>query len=54
MELTFLDFRFDEPWARMPKGEEQDRAKKDARIVDRTAASATSPTRRRFGSGRAS
>jgi DNA-directed RNA polymerase subunit beta len=34
MELTFLDFRFDEPWARMPKGEEQDRAKKDARIVE--------------------
>ncbi len=34
MELTFLDFRFDEPWARMAKGEEQERAKKDARIVE--------------------
>ncbi|MBA3415999.1 MAG: DNA-directed RNA polymerase subunit beta, partial [Chloroflexia bacterium] len=34
MELTFLDFRFDEPWARMAKGDEQERAKKDARIVE--------------------
>ncbi|MCC6315264.1 MAG: DNA-directed RNA polymerase subunit beta [Thermomicrobiales bacterium] len=34
MELTFLDFRFDEPWTRIPKGEEQERAKRDPRIVE--------------------
>jgi DNA-directed RNA polymerase subunit beta len=34
MELTFLWYRFDEPWTRMPKGEEQERAKTDPRIVE--------------------
>jgi DNA-directed RNA polymerase subunit beta len=34
MELTFLWYRFDEPWTRMPKGEEQERAKLDPRIVE--------------------
>src|SRR5688500_14406127 len=34
MELTFLDYRFDEPWARLPKGEMQERAKLDPRIAE--------------------
>src|SRR5680860_1461237 len=34
MELSISDPRFDEPWTRMPKGEEQDRAKSDPRIAE--------------------
>ena len=34
MELTFLDYRFDEPWARLPKGELQERARLDPRIAE--------------------
>jgi DNA-directed RNA polymerase subunit beta len=34
LELRFLDYRFEEPWQRMPKGEEQERAKRDPRIVE--------------------
>ena len=34
LELRFLDYRFEEPWQRMPKGEEQERAKHDPRIVE--------------------
>ena len=34
MELFISDPRFDEPWTRMPKGEEQDRAKADPRIAE--------------------
>jgi DNA-directed RNA polymerase subunit beta len=34
MELFISDPRFDEPWTRMPKGEEQERAKKDPRIAE--------------------
>src|SRR5215213_1965019 len=34
MELSIFDPRFDEPWQRMPKGEEQDRAKADPRVAE--------------------
>ncbi|MDP9363860.1 MAG: DNA-directed RNA polymerase subunit beta, partial [Chloroflexota bacterium] len=34
MELTFLDYRFDEPWSRLPKGELQERARLDPRIAE--------------------
>jgi DNA-directed RNA polymerase subunit beta len=34
LELRFLDYRFEEPWQRMAKGEEQERAKRDPRIVE--------------------
>src|SRR5215211_3980196 len=34
MELSIFDPRFDEPWQRMPKGEEQERAKLDPRIAE--------------------
>ena len=34
MELSIFDPRFDEPWTRMPKGEEQERAKLDPRIAE--------------------
>jgi len=34
MELSISEPRFDEPWARMPKGEEQERAKADPRIAE--------------------
>ena len=34
MELTLLDYRFDPPWSRMPKGEEQERARVDLRIAE--------------------
>ncbi|CAA9551378.1 MAG: DNA-directed RNA polymerase beta subunit [uncultured Thermomicrobiales bacterium] len=34
MELTFLDSRFDPAWTRLPKGEEQERAKVDPRIAE--------------------
>ena len=34
MELSIFDPRFDEPWNRMPKGEEQERAKLDPRIAE--------------------
>jgi DNA-directed RNA polymerase subunit beta len=34
MELSIFDPRFDEPWTRMPKSEEQDRAKLDARVCE--------------------
>src|SRR5215210_1798351 len=34
MELSIFDPRFDEPWQRMPKGEEQERAKVDPRIAE--------------------
>ncbi len=34
MELSIFDPRFDEPWTRMPKGEEQERAKIDPRIAE--------------------
>ncbi len=34
MELTFLDYRFDEPWSRLPKGEERERAQVDPRISE--------------------
>jgi DNA-directed RNA polymerase subunit beta len=34
MELTFLDSRFDPAWTRLPKGEEQERAKIDPRIAE--------------------
>src|SRR5918999_5065414 len=34
MELTFLDHRFDEPWTRMPKGEERERAMVDPRVAE--------------------
>ncbi len=34
MELTFLDYRFDPPWSRMAKGEEQERAKVDPRVAE--------------------
>jgi DNA-directed RNA polymerase subunit beta len=34
MELYISEPRFDEPWARMPKGEEQERAKRDPRIAE--------------------
>jgi DNA-directed RNA polymerase subunit beta len=32
--LEFFDHRFDEPWTRLPKGEMQERAKRDPRIVE--------------------
>ncbi len=34
MELTFLDYRFDPPWTRLPKGAEQERAKVDPRVAE--------------------
>ncbi|MGI8962906.1 MAG: hypothetical protein ACR2GI_00205, partial [Thermomicrobiales bacterium] len=34
MELSISEPRFDEPWTRMPKGEEQERAKSDPRIAE--------------------
>ena len=34
MELSIFDPRFDEPWQRMPKGEEQERAKIDPRVAE--------------------
>ncbi|MGN6031525.1 MAG: DNA-directed RNA polymerase subunit beta [Thermomicrobiales bacterium] len=34
MELYISDPRFDEPWTRMPKGDEQERAKLDPRIAE--------------------
>jgi DNA-directed RNA polymerase subunit beta len=34
MELYISDPRFDEPWSRMPKGDEQERAKRDPRIAE--------------------
>src|SRR4051794_22916382 len=34
MELSIFDPRFDEPWMRMPKGEEQERAKIDPRVAE--------------------
>src|SRR5215211_2550054 len=34
MELSISDPRFDEPWQRMPKGEEQERAKVDSRVAE--------------------
>jgi len=34
MELFISDPRFDDPWQRMPKGEEQERAKADPRIAE--------------------
>jgi len=34
MELYISDPRFDEPWTRMPKGEERERAKHDPRIAE--------------------
>jgi DNA-directed RNA polymerase subunit beta len=34
MELYISEPRFDEPWSRMPKGEEQERAKRDPRIAE--------------------
>src|SRR5215216_5229544 len=34
MELSISDPRFDEPWQRMPKGEEQERAKVDPRVAE--------------------
>ncbi|MBA2754791.1 MAG: DNA-directed RNA polymerase subunit beta, partial [Chloroflexia bacterium] len=34
MELTISEPRFDAPWTRMPKGEEQDRAKLDSRVAE--------------------
>ncbi len=34
MELTFLDYRFDPTWTRLPKGDIQERAKLDPRIVE--------------------
>jgi DNA-directed RNA polymerase subunit beta len=34
MELAFLDYRFDPTWSRLPKGETQERAKLDPRIVE--------------------
>ena len=34
MELTFLDYRFDPAWSRLPKGDLQDRAKKDSRVAE--------------------
>src|SRR5215203_956759 len=34
MELSISDPRFDEPWQRMPKGDEQERAKVDPRVAE--------------------
>src|SRR6266508_1041528 len=34
MELTFLDYRFDPPWTRMPKGEDRERAMIDQRAAE--------------------
>ena len=34
MELTISEPRFDPPWSRMPKGEEQERAKSDPRVAE--------------------
>ncbi|MGN6033627.1 MAG: DNA-directed RNA polymerase subunit beta, partial [Thermomicrobiales bacterium] len=34
MELYISDPRFDEPWTRMPKGDEQERAKLDPRVAE--------------------
>lgn len=34
MELSIFEPRFDEPWQRMPKGEEQERAKIDPRVAE--------------------
>ncbi len=34
MELSIFDPRFDPPWLRMPKGEEQERAKLDPRVAE--------------------
>ncbi|MDQ3044467.1 MAG: DNA-directed RNA polymerase subunit beta, partial [Chloroflexota bacterium] len=34
MELSISDPRFDDPWMRMPKGDEQDRAKVDSRVAE--------------------
>ena len=34
MELHIYDPRFDPPWTRMPKGEEQERAKSDPRVCE--------------------
>ncbi|MBA2276448.1 MAG: DNA-directed RNA polymerase subunit beta [Chloroflexia bacterium] len=34
MELYISNPRFDEPWTRMPKGEEQERAKADPRVAE--------------------
>ena len=34
MELSIFDPRFDQPWTRMPKGEEQERAKIDPRVAE--------------------
>ncbi len=34
MELHIFDPRFDPPWTRMPKGEEQERAKADPRVCE--------------------
>jgi DNA-directed RNA polymerase subunit beta len=34
MELFIFDPRFDEPWSRMPPGEEQERAKLDSRVAE--------------------
>src|SRR4051794_34997793 len=34
MELSIFDPRFDPPWSRMPKGDEQERAKIDARVAE--------------------
>ncbi|HWV24454.1 MAG TPA: DNA-directed RNA polymerase subunit beta, partial [Thermomicrobiales bacterium] len=34
MELYISEPRFDEPWTRMPKGEEQERAKRDPRVAE--------------------
>jgi DNA-directed RNA polymerase subunit beta len=34
MELTFLDYRFDPTWSRLPKGDIQERAKIDSRVAE--------------------
>src|SRR5687768_13559370 len=34
MELYISEPRFDPPWSRMPKGEEQERAKTDPRVAE--------------------
>ena len=51
MELTFGDYRFDEPWTRMPKIC-RSRARTIRESSSSTAASATSPTPRRCASRR--
>ena len=52
MELTFCEYRFDEPWKRMPERGAGAGQGRSARSSSSSAASATSPTPRRCASRR--